>query len=245
MRCNVCQRDVSQVHRGMCPACYKAWRKQNASPNATCEHCGRAFFNSSQRRHSLCSRECFRAWKIGRSARNEPIPGRQRPSVGPDGKVALECECCGRSFGVRPYEFERQPRFCSLRCNAERRVVPRTFLDCDHCGRQYSYLPNRLLLVTSRYCSRECREEARCLNRLASEADRGRSYRRFRDEQVGAAGRCGRCGSVDDLVLHHRIRSRERPDLLLVPENVEVLCRSCHTRIHGREGHFRLPEVAA
>lgn len=165
--------------------------------------------------------------------------------MGTDGRVVLECEWCGGEFRVRPYELERGPRFCSLQCNAARKATPRTFLECDHCGRRYKYLPHRLLLVASRYCSRDCYEEARRLRRLAREGDRGRPYKRFRDEQVAAAGRCVRCSATADLMLHHRIRSRERPDLLFDGNNVEVVCRACHTRIHGREGHFRLPEAAA
>jgi len=167
----------------------------NEPPNVRCERCGRRYFDQAPKNHTLCSRECYRAWKIGRSTKNEPIPGRERPPVQPDGNVLLNCEWCGEPFRVRPYELQRRPRFCSLQCNAVRKVAPRTFLECDHCGRRYSYLPNRLLLVNSRYCSRECYEEARRLHKLAREDRRGRSYQRFRDEQVAAAGRCARCGA--------------------------------------------------
>lgn len=245
MRCESCQREASQLRQGRCGACYKAWRKENAPPNARCEHCGRAYFNASPRKHALCSRDCFRAWKVGRSSTNDIIPGRPRPITGPDGMVALACEWCGGEFRILPYELERQPRFCSLQCNAARKAVPRAILECDHCGTRYRLPPNRLLLVAARFCSRECFEEARRLHKLAREGDRGRSYRRFRDEQIAAAGRCARCASTCDLVLHHRVRSREQPDLLFERSNLEVVCRSCHTRLHGREGHFRLPEVSA
>jgi len=245
MRCIDCQRDVRQLHRGKCGACYRTWRKGNVAPNACCEHCGRPFFNATSRGHALCSRECYRAWKVGRAADNTLIPSRAHPEVNGEGKVRMACECCGEPFFVMPYELERDPRFCSPKCNGMRRSVPRTVLTCDHCGRTYRYLPARLLLVASRYCSRTCYEEARRIHRLAREIGRGREYRRFRDEQVERAGVCTLCGASDDLVLHHRTRTRERPDLLLEKENLEVVCRACHTHLHAKQGHYRCPEVAA
>ena len=245
MRCQSCQRDVRQIHRGMCSACYRTWRKENAAPNAKCENCGRPFFSASPRRHVLCSRECFRFWKVARSADNEIIPNRVRPPINAEGGVRLICEYCEISFAVFPYELGRQPRFCSTKCSAARRAVPRTILSCDHCGGIFRYLPNRLLLVPGRYCSRVCFEEARRINRLSREGDRGRAYRQFRERLVEQAGSCRLCGNHADLVLHHRTRSRERPDLMFAPDNVEVLCRACHTRVHAKQGHYRLPEVAA
>ena len=70
-----------------------------------------------------------------------------------------------------------------------------------------------------------------------------RRYRRFRDNWLAGAEGCERCRTKADLMLHHRIRTRERPDLLYAPENLEVLCRSCHTRHHNEQGHTRIPGV--
>jgi len=243
MRCADCHREASPLHRNMCGACYRRWRKENLPPNTQCEYCSRSFFNPSRHRHSLCSRECFRLWKINRSSRNELIPNRPLVQVDDGGMVCLVCETCGGSFLVRPYELKRRPRFCSSRCWAATRVSPRAILQCHHCGGIFRYLPNRLLHAAGRYCSRACFEEARQLARLFPEGSRSRAYRKFRNRLVEQAGVCNRCGAGHDLVLHHRERSRERPELLFAIDNVEVLCRSCHTGIHGRQRHFRLPEV--
>jgi 5-methylcytosine-specific restriction endonuclease McrA len=81
--------------------------------------------------------------------------------------------------------------------------------------------------------------------RAPREQDRNsRAYRRFRDALLAMAAACEECGAVTDLVLHHRIRTRERPELLFDGENLEVLCRACHTRHHSLLCHHQ-PEVAA
>jgi hypothetical protein len=240
--CVNCQRDVRQTRRDLCAACYKHWRKWNKTPNVECEWCGRAYFEPMQKQHTLCSPQCFRAWKIGRNSRNETIPGRRRPSVDHDGRVALACEHCGSPFRVRPYELKRRPKYCSPACNAARRIVPRALVPCEHCGTVFRILPNRFLLVAGRFCSRACFDAKRTSIKLPREPRRSRAYKRFRNVLVNQNDQCQRCGARDNLIVHHRVRTRERPDLLLERDNIEVLCSSCHTKTHGRLGHFRIPE---
>jgi len=47
------------------------------------------------------------------------------------------------------------------------------------------------------------------------------------------------------LHLHHRVRSRERPDLLFDLDNIEVLCNACHMATHALLGHLNIPEQAS
>jgi 5-methylcytosine-specific restriction endonuclease McrA len=242
--CVSCSRNVRHTRRELCAACYKHWRKWNNPPNVTCEWCGRRYFEPAPKKHTLCSLECFSAWKIGRNSRNESIAGRRRPPVDRNGRVALACEHCGSPFRVRPYELKRLPKYCSPACNAARRIVLRALVPCEHCGALFCILPNRFLLVAGRFCSRKCYEATRKANKMPREAPRSRAYKRFRNVLVSQSGQCCRCGAQENLVVHHRVRTRERPDLLFARDNLEVLCSSCHTKAHARVGLFRIPEPA-
>ena len=44
---------------------------------------------------------------------------------------------------------------------------------------------------------------------------------------------CCTCGSASDLTVHHIIPRSERPDLSYDPDNLAVLCRSCHDEVHN------------
>jgi hypothetical protein len=132
--CVSCEHEAKTTRRGLCGACYKRWRKWNKAPNVTCEWCGRGYFDSVPRKHTLCSLTCYRAWKIGRDSRNEMIAGHLRPPVDPDGWVELACEHCGSPFRVRPYELRRRPKYCSRACKGARRTALRVLVTCEHCG---------------------------------------------------------------------------------------------------------------
>lgn len=238
--CSVCHRETRSTSRGMCGNCYRIWQRDHFPPNAACDVCGRAYFRRpcAPEAGRTCSRECFKTWKLGRNQHNQPT----------DGATLLprECEWCGDAFVVPQRQINKGfGRFCSLRCSAARKTVPRLEILCEWCGESFLLLPNRLFYGCGRFCSRPCYEFARRENRLPREAKRARNYRRFREERLARADGCQRCDTSVDLVLHHRIRTRERPDLLFSPENLEVLCRSCHTRHHGELGHHRVPEAAA
>ena len=239
--CSACGRGTSSTHRGMCGNCYRIWARENRPPNATCEACGRGYFRRPGARENgrTCSRACYAAWKVGRNQHNEPTDGATL--------VTRKCEWCSVEFSVEKRQIAKSfGRFCSLQCSAARKAVPRIAMSCEWCGERFLLLPNRLFFGCGRFCSRPCYVAARTNAKLPREPGRAeRSYRRFRDEWLARSNGCERCGTKADLVLHHRIRTRERPDLIYASENLEVLCRSCHTRHHGEQGHHRVPEVAA
>ncbi len=62
---------------------------------------------------------------------------------------------------------------------------------------------------------------------------------RYRDIKAQAlerdSYRCMRCKSREQLVVHHIVSEKDRPDLLHDLENLETLCRACHMRHH--HGH--------
>ena len=238
--CSSCGREVRGPSRGMCGNCYRIWQRDNFPPNATCEVCGREYFRRpcASPNGRTCSRACFATWKRGRDSHNRLTDGGTL--------VDRTCEWCGSPFAVEKRQLDKGfGRFCSRDCSGARGAVPRLLISCERCGHSFDFLPNRVFLAGGRFCSRRCFQAVRREAKLSPEADRGRGYRSFRDAWVAERGACERCGSHEDVLLHHRVRSRERPDLLLEPANLEVLCRSCHTRHHDEMGHMRTPEAAA
>lgn len=239
--CSACGRETKGSWRGMCGNCYRIWRRDKLPPNTACAVCGRPYFRGTGSRATgqTCSRDCFKTWKRGRNQRNEPTDGAAL--------LTRECEWCSVEFTVERRQVDKGfGRFCSLRCCAARKVVLRLAMNCERCGGSFMLRPNRLFFGCGRFCSRPCYVEARTAAKLPPEPERAeRNYRRFRDEWLARAEGCERCGRKADLSLHHRVRTRERPDLLYAPENLEVLCRSCHARHHNEQGHTRIPEATA
>jgi 5-methylcytosine-specific restriction endonuclease McrA len=58
-----------------------------------------------------------------------------------------------------------------------------------------------------------------------------KTYRRIAFDAHGKA--CQRCGSTRHINAHHKDENRAHND----PDNLEVLCRSCHNKAHGLGGH--------
>ena len=50
---------------------------------------------------------------------------------------------------------------------------------------------------------------------------------------------CNLCGTKGDLLAHHKDRNWRNN----VPENIQILCRSCHTKEHKRLGHITKPKI--
>jgi 5-methylcytosine-specific restriction endonuclease McrA len=80
-------------------------------------------------------------------------------------------------------------------------------------------------------------------SRRGSARERGydSKWERFRNWFLNQAGNqiCHRClelkgDVVKAEVVHHIAPVDERPDLRLVPDNCQPLCRNCHEEIHGR-----------
>jgi hypothetical protein len=49
--------------------------------------------------------------------------------------------------------------------------------------------------------------------------------------------RCNRCGNTNDIHIHHRDRNQRNNRI----KNVELLCRSCHSKEHKGEGTGWIP----
>jgi len=51
---------------------------------------------------------------------------------------------------------------------------------------------------------------------------------------------CNTCGSSEKLQLHHIIPVFENPNLALDKDNIEVLCKKCHSEHHKNSGHHKI-----
>ena len=235
--CKECGREVRIHARGMCGNCYRVWQRDNFPPNATCAVCGRRYYRRPCRRRGgeTCCRACFKVWKRGRDQHNRPTDGAQL--------ITRRCEWCDRPFEVEKRQVDKGlGRFCSIQCSATRQTVGRLRCVCQWCGETFDLRQDRVFYNSGRFCSRSCLLEAKRDAKLPREPPRGSAYKRFRGEWVSRVGHCEICGVTDDLCLHHRIRTRERPDLLYDAENLQVLCNACHTRVHAEAGHMTVPE---
>ena len=52
---------------------------------------------------------------------------------------------------------------------------------------------------------------------------------------------CTQCGSTENLCVHHIIRKKPADADYNEKDNLTVLCRSCHMKLHRREGHIIPP----
>jgi 5-methylcytosine-specific restriction endonuclease McrA len=118
-------------------------------------------------------------------------------------------------------------------------------MTCEWCNASFELLPSRVFVSRYRFCSKGCWRAACRAGKAPRETERGtRAYRRFRDSHLAKADKCVECGATEDLLLHHLIRTRVRPDLLFAEQNLRILCRACHTHHHASLLHMQPPEVA-
>lgn len=229
MGCKVCGRDFEQYHRGMCGRCYVHWMRWNAPPNAKCQQCGRAFY-ARRDGERVCGRDCYAQWKRGRDSHNKVISDPVQETY--------TCEYCGESFEA--YAHQRRKgfaKFCGYACFSNSRRVPRDVIDCEGCGEPIQTWRRGGTSVKT-FCSRACMVECRRRRKVAREGARPKEYEALRRKLLAEQPWCADCGATKNLLVHHKIRSRERPDLLMDLNNLVVLCKGCHTAVHARAGHM-------
>lgn len=152
------------------------------------------------------------------------------------------CEICGELFTLR--NSRRPARTCSRSCTnklvwrevpvrAKRQPDPRVIADCAWCGKpvKWAQRPSR----QGRYCSKTCAGRARTKGGIAYKTD-GRWYVRTRDGGWQLYSRClmeahlGQHLTYNEVV--HHLNGDKTDDRI---ENLAVMSRSDHTRMHATE----------
>ena len=110
---------------------------------------------------------------------------------------------------------------------------------CRVCGKQLhrkrynGRLEDMGVFLRRQACSQSC---ANSLTRVQADSFR------WRARQIMERTACTECGSTEHLHVHHRDRDVTNND----PSNLEVLCASCHLRLHWREDRdARMESISA
>lgn len=164
--------------------------------------------------------------------------------------IETKCEWCNGVFQVRPSYLKRgRGKFCSHSCcvsktHAKKRATFKDNCKCAMCGKAFRKTPSRLKNSKSNlhFCSRLCKDKAQRIEGL--EAMRPHTYKDGYSRYRQVAFRhhpheCKKCEYhkiVNVLVVHHIDRDHSNNQ----PENLEILCPTCHEEEHflSKDGRF-------
>jgi len=117
---------------------------------------------------------------------------------------------------------------------AHRKLTPERY--CGYCAKRLERkrLPNGDLeylihFNTRKYCDRHCMASA---FDLRHSPDAGWSTTHYHARKVIPNGSCGHCGKPNAKDVHHKDGNHRNN----TAENLERICRSCHTQAHRRKG---------
>ena len=159
------------------------------------------------------------------------------------GKVSKICQGCETTFTLFRAHLrgEKGGKFCSRKCaDKHRKRKPKTLFSysCRECGKTFQNRKGRG--GTNEYCSRQCLAISRG-RRMRREkhpfwkggvSKRPHSVRIVTQKVVKQKGRCERCGETANLQGHHIAPYSKNPQLRDDPNNIEVICSSCHAKQH-------------
>ena len=143
----------------------------------------------------------------------------------------IPCSECGEDFLIKAGSKRKTCYDCKSKPRA-----------CEECGTVFS--PDPEAKVNARWCSVKCRQRAKYVRDYErkgydQKGEKNNAYKNgifdYSNKGFEHYGRkCNRCSSEDNLCVHHRDRNRQNNDL----NNLEVLCRSCHSREHKLHENF-------
>ena len=156
----------------------------------------------------------------------------------PTGSVQKVCKSCAP-------EYKRQQNVKALReLRAKQGSIPMgSILNCTDCGQDFEYRSGPQKRCPS---CQQAHKVSKIREWLVSDKERLKQYtKKARDNYYFGGNRdaalerdnhtCQHCGSKDDLQVHHidgngTTTSKEHRNNVL--ENLQTLCRGCHTRVH-------------
>jgi 5-methylcytosine-specific restriction endonuclease McrA len=156
------------------------------------------------------------------------------------GHTILICEGCGSEF-MRPNAHIRSnTHACSRECSYKiKKKRPKIMLQyiCKYCGISFERRKGRG--GTCDFCSPKCRIAG--VQRPSGEdhhnwkggiAERKHEIRAIIEKKKKQIGKCEECESTEKLEGHHILRWSEFPEHRYDPNNIQILCRSCHAAKH-------------
>lgn len=189
-------------------------------------------------------------WKITESNRCSRIANpRLMPHKSP--KLVRNCKNCNKEFIPPTREVNRGfGHYCSRTCGktAPRRVVRVVIPNCicSTCGAQIYKSPSKRKNSRSGlyFCSRSCKDKGQRLESNLPQihpSHYGKGEHNYREIASRHYDRkcvkCGYCKIPEVLETHHKDRNTSNNH----PENLEVLCPTCHMEDHflNKDGRWR------
>jgi len=197
---------------------------ENKREKQWCSLCGGKFTRPVGAKNTLC-RVCAPLTKIGKTKADLVVK---------EGRSGLNLICpqCGVTFWCR-VRYASRRKYCSRQCSwASRKGETQTVI-CAHCGKHFERRICRLREIM--FCSRACKDNAWSEGiaglRPAHYGAHRKNYRRtaFRHYDRKCAD-CGWDEIPQVLIVHHIDRQRSN----LSPENLVILCPTCHKVRHHR-----------
>jgi len=169
------------------------------------------------------------------------------------GKITLVCPACTKEFQIFKAHYRGKTNACSKECSHKIKTIkPRTLIDriCKECGKAFQTRKGRG--GTGDYCSIPCMATARGRKMAGPNHPKwngGSSERTYKSRRVIAdvvkeRGKCEECGATNDLQGHHVKSHSQHPVERTNPDNIQVLCRICHSTKHPKLAQFILSGMA-
>ena len=153
--------------------------------------------------------------------------------------LQLVCPNCNISFQRFESEIRGDKAYCSFSCamkyfsrtyrgNKHHKYI-RMKTKCEWCGITFSDIPYKIK-TGRRFCSHSCANLAIGRTKIIPE---GYTYNHRLARKIAmifhGIKECGLCNTDTDLVVHHKDNDQTNNH----PNNLEVLCRICHSRLHA------------
>lgn len=194
-----------------------------------CKVCGRMVTGLSRR---MCGK-CYRVW--------------QRDNFPPN----AVCEVCGKLYFRRPSASPRG-RTCSRDCfriwkvgrNQHNRPTDGAIQIervCEWCRKKFNIEKRQADKGYAKFCSSRCygmsrRHDPTCSKYPENAWRQREGFRKLSDRILSDTSvRCAICDTPrirGNLVVHHIVEPNGDVNLLLSEDNLQVLCRACHMRVH-------------
>jgi len=233
-----------------------------ASKELECANCGDTFRRYKSdiyepAENHFCCKDCHVEYQKSEEKKPEEC------AAYTGGKVELTCETCGKNYERYPSKAKRgKGTYCSRKCAGKANSKERD-TECYVCGNIIDKMPSRLNRgQEDNVCSKECK--AKLISEKSSgpkspqwkggvsyhPRNYGYNWKEQKEKALKRYRNCFLCSDKEDLVVHHKKPLRffdktdkewcERANSL---ENLIVLCRSCHSKVHHREEETNLVKL--